>query len=253
MTQLIDVSAQYNNYSVETSGAHALQAYPRPAHHRVVLVSSHPLFAVGLRGELQRGGIYRVIAEARTAAEVLEIASDNSISLILIDQARPGEATLLIKTLQRKLQNRIPLVVLGANEDEEQVRELMAQGVSAYASKALDGTELEKVLGKALQSRRPMTGIRMRASLDCEEWEQVKPRLIASRAELNQESIPLSRRELQILEAIAEGCSNKEVANKLCISGHTLKNHLNNIFKKLDVEDRTQALMMGVRNGWVKL
>jgi DNA-binding NarL/FixJ family response regulator len=231
---------------------------PALAYHRVVLVSSHPLYLVGLRGELTPWDDFKVVGEACDTAGVLSLVSSSPVSLIIVDQARPGEALPLLRTLQQKLQGRIPVVVLGASENEAQIEQLYQLGVTRFAFKTLEGQELHNLLSKVMEGRRPLPGgIRY---AEPESWPArlaAQPQPVAGvrrgkTGELKGRT-PLSPREIQILEVIAQGHSNKEVANELCISNHTLKNHLNNIFKKLNVEDRTQALMLGVRNGWIRL
>lgn len=230
---------------------------PALAYHRVVLVSSHPLYLVGLRGELTPWDDFKVVGEACDTAGVLSLVSSSPISLIIIDQARPGETLPLLRSLQQKLQGRVPVMVLGASENEAQIEQLYQLGVTKFAFKTLEGEELHDLLRQVMQGRRPLPGIRY---AEPENWPsrlpaQAQPVTGMRRGKTSElrDRSPLSPREIQILEVIAQGHSNKEVANELCISNHTLKNHLNNIFKKLNVEDRTQALMLGVRNGWIRL
>lgn len=232
----------------------AFNPMPGLTYHRVVLVSSQPLFLVGLREELNRYQDFKVIGEVSTAPAVMELVNSGPVGLIIVDQARPGESHLLIKVLLRRLEGRVPLVVLGSSEGEIEITDLRQAGVKAFASKALDGGELCNILRQAVQDRRPLPGVRVGPAISqiwpAPSYYQEKRPVAAVEA---RDKMPLSPREMQILEAIAQGRSNKEVAQLLCISAHTLKNHLNNIFKKLDVEDRTQALMLSVRNGWVRL
>ena len=250
MTQVLELDMP-PIYPVETATGVAHRR-PTLAYHRVVLLSSHPLFLVGLRTELGRQADFRVVAEVGSPAAALEVVASSPVGLIVVDQTRPGEALLTIKALQRRLNGRVPLVVLGSTESETEIAALRQLGISEYASKIQDGPTLCQVFRQALQGRQPLPGIRATSSSD--SWprrantggERPKMMAVAVRS-------PLSPREMEILQVIAQGCSNKEVAQVLCISNHTLKNHLNNIFKKLDVEDRTQALMLSVRNGWVTL
>ncbi len=247
MTQVLDVSPTFN-YSLENGPATRLGSFNGLAYHRVVLVSSHPLFLVGLRTELSHYPDFKVVGEVSSATEVLELVNGGPVGLIVIDQVKPGEALTLIRTLQYKLNRRVPMVVLGSSENESQINALHELGVNSFAPKTLDGPALGEVMQKAVRGRRPLPGIR--PSLSEGAWPV---RTVAVAPVKITVKLPLSPREIQILQVIAQGYSNKEVAQVLCISNHTLKNHLNNIFKKLEVEDRTQALMLSVRNGWVKL
>jgi two-component system, NarL family, response regulator DegU len=213
--------------------------------HRVVLVGTHPLFRVGLRSELNRFADFKIIGEADGVSGVVELLSRSIASLIVVDQVRPGEAKPLIRSLLHHIGDRIPIVVFGSNESAVQIQQLHEMGVAEFASKALDTEALITVLRQTIQSRPVVLPIQPRRNMTTGE--------LLTRLDETKPKKPLSGRELEILEAIAKGYSNKEVAQVLCISAHTLKNHLNNIFKKLEVEDRTQALMLSVRNGWIKL
>jgi len=261
MTQVLELPVNLMDaatmLSIQPPAPKPIAKIPALAYHRVVLVSSHPLYLLGLRVELTRWDDFKVIGEACDVTGVLSLVSNNPVSLVIVDQPRPGEALSLLRTLQVKLKGNIPVIVLGSSETEAQIDQLSQLGVARFASKALSGSELYDVLRQVMQGRRPLPGIR---SVEPESWsgrslgqsQAVTPFRRTRTGELRSRS-PLSPREIQILEVIAQGCSNKEVAQILCISNHTLKNHLNNIFKKLNVEDRTQALMLGVRNGWVRL
>lgn len=253
MTQVLELPAQTynitNSYTTERLGASRLSTL---TYQRVILVSPQPLLLVGLRGELNQCGEFRVVGEARNAAAALELVANGPVSLIIVDQARPGEAMPLIKTLQARLNRGIPMIVLGSSETENQVEQLRQIGISGFASKSLSLAELLPILRHAVQGRRPLPGIR---AVKLDDWtvQSLDDTSVRAKSSIAKARSPLSPREIQILEVIAQGHSNKEVAQVLCISTHTLKNHLNNIFKKLDVEDRTQALMLGVRSGWIKL
>ncbi len=261
MTQVLELPVRSitpaNVRPVEQSSGIALDRLSALAYHRVVLVSSHPLYLIGLRGEVSQWAEFKVIGEAEDTAGVLNLVGSGPVSLIIIDQARPDEALPLLQALQQRLQGRIPLVVLGSIETETQVTQLRQLGATAFASKTLEGSALREVLQKATQDRRPLPGIR---HADPTNWPTrpvypAQPVAAVRRGKTGElkSKAPLSPREIEILEVIAQGHSNKEVANQLCISNHTLKNHLNNIFKKLNVEDRTQALMLSVRSGWIRL
>jgi len=88
-----------------------------------------------------------------------------------------------------------------------------------------------------------------------ETWiqEQVSELVGTSYADPEQQLIPLSPRETEILDAVANGMSNKEIASWLGISQQTVKNHMTSILRKLNVEDRTQAAVTALRHGWVRI
>ncbi len=229
--------------------------------HRVVLYSPHPLLLAGLRAELFELPGFKVVAETGSPAELLDLAAQMPLSLVIFDPAHPGETLRLVRAIQKQLKAPIPMIVLNG-ETKGQVAQLKALGVIP-ADKAIDSPYFKGLVEQVIHGRRPLPGIRFSENTG----PRHSPGFSNPVAPVKQSTLskplvgiappapklPLSQRELQILGIIGQGRTNKEVAETLCISSHTLKNHLNNIFKKLSVEDRTQALMVCVRRGWVTL
>lgn len=227
----------------------------RLALHRVALYSPHPLLIAGLKAELSEFSGFQVVAETGSPTELLGHVERLPLSLIIFDPARPGETLRLVREIQKRLRGSISMIVLNG-ETKGQVAQLKSLGVIP-ADKTADTPYFKQLVEQAVNGRRSLPGIRFNDTAK----RPTAPTPITSAASARKAAgisepdskLPLSQRELQILAIIGQGCTNKEVAETLCISSHTLKNHLNNIFKKLAVEDRTQALMFCVRRGWVTL
>ncbi|OJV89336.1 MAG: hypothetical protein BGO39_35725 [Chloroflexi bacterium 54-19] len=223
--------------------------------HRVALYSPHPLLIAGLKAELAEFPGFQVAAETGSPTELMGYVERLPLSLVIFDPARPGETLRLVRAIQKRLRGTISMIVLNG-ETKGQVAQLKDLGVIP-ADKTIDTPYFRQLVEQAVSGRRPLPGIRFNdtpkrpATLAA-----ISPATPAKKVVGISEpdsKLPLSQRELQILAIIGQGRTNKEVAETLCISSHTLKNHLNNIFKKLAVEDRTQALMFCVRRGWVTL
>lgn len=233
----------------------AIHNSPRLALYRVALYSPHPLLLTGLRAELAELPGFQMVAETGSPTELMEHAGRLPLSLIIFDPARPGETLRLVRAIQKRLRGAISMIVLNG-ETKGQVAQLKDLGV-ILADKTIDTPYFKRLVEQAVEGRRPLPGIRYNAEpprpVAFTPTNPANPaRKIVAITEPDSK-LPLSQRELQILAIIGQGRTNKEVAETLCISSHTLKNHLNNIFKKLAVEDRTQALMFCVRRGWVTL
>ena len=234
-----------------------IQNSPRLALHRVALYSPHPLLIAGLRAELAEFPGFQVVAETGSPNELLGHVERLPLSLIIFDPARPGETLRLVRAIQKRLRGSISMIVLNG-ETKGQVAQLKDLGV-IFADKTIEPNGFKWLVEQAVSGRRPLPGIRFNdgpAPVRPAALVPVKPASFGGKVvEISEPpgKLPLSQRELQILAIIGQGRTNKEVAETLCISSHTLKNHLNNIFKKLAVEDRTQALMFCVRRGWVTL
>lgn len=228
----------------------------RLALHRVVLFSPHPLLLAGLRAEFSDLPGFMVVAETGSPTELLDLAFQMPVSLVIFDPAHPGETLRLVRAIQKRLKAPVPMIVLNG-ETKGQVAQLKALGVIP-ADKAIDSLYFKALVEQAVHGRRPLPGIRLSGKSEQHQnpvvsFKPAAPAKPVVKIAQPTGKLPLSQRELQILGIIGQGCTNKEVAETLCISSHTLKNHLNNIFKKLSVEDRTQALMVCVRRGWVTL
>lgn len=234
-------------------------AAARLAFHRVVLYSPHPLLLAGLRAALADFPGFKVVGETGSPTELLEMVGRMPLGLLIFDPARPGETLRLVRAIQQRLKGPIPMIVLNG-ETKGQAAQLKNLGV-ILADKAIDSPYFKGLVELAVNGRRPLPGIRFcekpapRLSQEITNKPEGPARPLKPPVEIREPAgkLPLSPRELQILGIIGKGSTNKEVAETLCISSHTLKNHLNNIFKKLAVEDRTQALMVCVRRGWVTL
>lgn len=252
---------------METASRFGADTLPDPANlnrlafHRVALYSPHPLLRAGLRAELAELPGFNVVGETGSPTELLDLVSRIPLSLLIFDPTRPGETLPLVKAVQQRAKAAIPVIVLNG-ETKGQVAQLQALG-AILADKEIDNFYFRGLVELAVYGRRPLPGIRFCEKPDSPKYKELagsdftskpakplKPPLEITRPT---GKLPLSPRELQILGIIGQGSTNKEVAQTLCISSHTLKNHLNNIFKKLAVEDRTQALMVCVRRGWVNL
>jgi DNA-binding NarL/FixJ family response regulator len=238
------------HFGPETSND--IHSSPRLALHRVALYSPHPLLIAGLKAELAEFPGFQVVAETGSPTELMGHVERLPLSLIIFDPARPGETLRLVRAIQKRLRGSISMIILNG-ETKGQVALLKDLGVIP-ADKMIDTSYFRQLVEQAVNGRRPLPGIRFNdASKRPAPLAAISPARKVVEINEPEGKLPLSQRELQILAIIGQGCTNKEVAETLCISSHTLKNHLNNIFKKLAVEDRTQALMFCVRRGWVTL
>jgi DNA-binding NarL/FixJ family response regulator len=130
----------------------------------------------------------------------------------------------------------------------------MRSGAAAYCSKDITPDELIQVIRDVANGQHVVNGERM-DERQLEEWIQSSVAAMSGPyiVDADEHFIPLSHREMEILQFVTDGLSNKEIAVKLNISQQTVKNHMTSILKKLHVEDRTQAAVNAIRRGWVRL
>ncbi|MCA9859576.1 MAG: response regulator transcription factor [Thermomicrobiales bacterium] len=220
---------------------------------RVLIVDDHPLFRAGVRNELEPHSDLHVIGEAASAQIALDLADTALPDLVLIDAQLRSDNSL---DLTRQLKRRHPqmLVVLMARiEDDEQLFQAIRSGAAAYITKDIDPDELVRVLRKvALGEYLINESVLSRPHVASRVLHQFQELSVLDESAEGVFS-PLTRREIEILDYVAQGNSNKEIAFQLGISDQTVKNHITSILRKLAVNDRTQAVIFALRHGWIKL
>jgi len=216
---------------------------------RVMIVDDHPVFREGLVRVMEGAGDINVILEVADGEEALVKARELRPDVILMDVNLPSingiQATREIKAILPRVQ----VIVLTAYHDDEQLLQAERAGAAAYFPKYVTPAELvaavrrvsegEQLLGENLGAR-GLAGLSQSDAADVLGADDEK-------------FVPLSAREMEILQFVARGFSNKEIATELSISRQTVKNHMTAILRKLTVEDRTQAALYALRRGWIRL
>jgi DNA-binding NarL/FixJ family response regulator len=220
---------------------------------RVVIVDGHTLFRRGVRNILELEGDIEVVGEAGTGREALATVEELTPDVVLMDLGLPSPNG--IETTQR-LKRELPhtgVIVLASNDDEDQLFDAIKAGAAAYVLKDIDPTDLIAIIrrvrsGEYLINDKVFAKPAV-ASRVLKEFRE----LAVYGAEAQPIFAPLSPREVEILDNIAQGMTNKQVAYALSISEQTVKNHMSSILRKLSVNDRTQAVVYAMRQGWIKI
>ena len=227
----------------------------RTAYERVkiLIVDDHALFRVGIRQILEREPDLEVVAEADDARTALDAAFATNPDVVLMDLTLPAPGG--IETTQR-VKRELPaaaIVVLATEEDEDALFESIKAGAAAFILKDIAPEDLVMII------RRVVAGEYL---INDKVFSKpaVASRVLKEFRELavyGQEAAPifapLSPREVEILDNIAQGMTNKQVAYALSISEQTVKNHMSSILRKLSVNDRTQAVVYAMRQGWIRM
>ena len=212
----------------------------------VLLAEDHKLVRQGIRQFLEREAALSVVGEASDGKEAVKLATELKPDVIIMDIAMPElngiEATKQIK----QLQPRTIILILTAYDYEEYIFPILEAGAAGYLLKDMSGSELvdaiytvhkgESVLHPAV-ARKLVERFR---DADTGESQQRKVGL-------------LTERELEVLKMAAQGMSNKEISNELYLSVHTIESHFGNIFSKLGVYSRVEAVLEALRRGWFTL
>jgi len=210
---------------------------------KVMLVDDHALIREGIKQLLEFDGSIDVIEQASDGAECLEKLQHVQPDILLLDINMPNVNGIEVLEEIKKKNIPVKVLMLTVHSEAEYLVQAVDIGANGYILKDSGSEELKK----AIQS-----------VMDGDSY--IQPSLIPSlnsrlvNRDIDKEKIAaLTKREMEILTQIAGGMFNKEIAMNLNISERTVKNHISNIFKKIDVSDRTQAAVFAIRNNIVKL
>lgn len=220
---------------------------------RILIVDDHPLFRQGVRYMLEAQHDLQVVGEVGDGQSAIQQTDILTPDVVLCDINLPGMNGLEVTRILKRRYPSMGVIILTLHEDDEQLFQAIRSGASAYAIKDIGASELitlvrrvgrgeylinENVLSRPFVAAKVLNQFRELATLD-ETHEAVFS--------------PLTPREVEILDCVARGNSNKEIARLLSISDQTVKNHITSILRKLAVNDRTQAVIFALRRGWIKL
>jgi DNA-binding NarL/FixJ family response regulator len=215
---------------------------------RLVLAEDHAVVRQGTRQLLQRYPDFEVVGEAADGEEAVAIVKDLQPDVAILDVRMPRmtgiEATRKIKA---ECPN-VAILILTAHDDDEYVFALLEAGANGYLLKTAEIEELVKAI-RAVNAGQP--------ALDPLITRKVVSQFMSGKSlpdvmsQVGDEMDGLTGRELEVLQMVGQGLTNKEVAQRLFISDRTVQAHLSNIFSKLQVTSRTEAVMYGIRKGWI--
>jgi DNA-binding NarL/FixJ family response regulator len=220
----------------------------------IIIVDDHPLFREGLRNVVESEPDMEVLGEALSGDEGLAMVKKEEPEVVLLDINLPRMNGIQVtrQILSERLD--VAVVLLTAYDDVEQVLHAFRAGAMAYCSKDVEAGKLVDVIRQVARGFY-VVGDQVYDKAGLEQWlergvETVRRPHLEGEVEAY---TPLSPREMEILQHVTRGLSNKEIAVKLGISHQTVKNHMTSILHKLDVQDRTQAAVYALRHGWVRL
>jgi DNA-binding NarL/FixJ family response regulator len=218
---------------------------------KLLVVDDHPVFRQGLRDVLSTDSEIVVVGEAADGQEALEKASELRPDVILMDINLPGNSGLQATS---QLQSRLPdarVIVITGYDAPEQIYHSLRAGAVAFCSKDMPPVSLIRTV-HAVNDGKIVIQQRIMSEQEAEEWIQKRSDRFGKRLSGNDNAAEssLTPREMEILEMICRGASNKDIARDFGISYQTVKNHVTAILHKLGVKDRTQAVLYAIRREW---
>jgi DNA-binding NarL/FixJ family response regulator len=213
---------------------------------RVLLVDDHALFREGLAGIIASQPDMQVVGEASDGFEGLVKAQELNPDLILMDIQMPGMDGLETTRQVRKIMPDVKIVMLTVRKDDEKLFEAIKEGAQGYLLKDIRSHEMLSMLRGALQGEAAISP--EQAGRVLEEFRRLS-QLVPPEPET--ESVALTEREQEILDLVARGMKDKEIAEALTISLNTVKTHMHNILSKLQVSSRREAARLARQKGFL--
>jgi DNA-binding NarL/FixJ family response regulator len=213
---------------------------------RLLLVDDHGLFREGLAGLFAYQDDFEVVGEASDAESALAQVAAVHPDIVLMDIDMPGDDGI---SATRRLKSEFPevaVVMLTVHDATDKLLDAIKAGAQGYLVKNIRSTELLDQLRGLRQGEAAMT--RRMAARILEEFQRGHANADAP----GDSAHDLTTRELEVLRLVAERLSNKEIAVRLVISEHTVKNHLKNILGKLHLRTRREAADYGLARGWLR-
>lgn len=210
---------------------------------RVMLADDHILMRQGIRQLLEFDDSIKIVGEVSNGEQCIDMIYKVKPHVLLLDINMPVKNGIEVLNEIRNKKLNIKVLILTVHNEIDYLLKAMDMGVNGYILKESDFSELKKAIDTVMSGE-----------------TYIQPSLIpvlnnrmVSRDKDKDKIEELTKRELEVLIEVANGKLNKEIANELKISERTVKNHISNIFKKIDVSDRTQAAVFAIKNDLIKL
>ena len=202
---------------------------------RVLIADDHPLILAGIKRALEEADGFDVVAEASTGSQVLPLVSQTHPDLALLDLRMPEMDGLTCLDRIRKQHPKVKVVILSVSTDPEVVQTVLNHGAAAYVVKSVNPIDLSSALRQALEGT-------VFSAIGLPEKTAQQDAVKAA---------GLTERETTILRALARGLSNEAIGKELWVAEQTVKFHLTNIYRKLDVKNRTEAARYAYEHGLI--
>ncbi|MFP5332990.1 MAG: response regulator [Acidimicrobiia bacterium] len=212
----------------------------------IVIVDDAPLIQAGLAAALQAEG-FSIVGQASDAMTAVSMARDLKPNIVLLDVLMPGISGLEVVSKIRDASSKTAVVLLTSSESGEDLLKAIKGGARGYITKTTPMPELVARLRDVLEG-----GAVVSPAMGGKLFDTVAQLL--KHRDVNTSRRPaLTGRELEILEAIADGHTSKEIGEKLYISENTVKNHVRNILDKLGLRSRNEAVMYAIREELIRV
>jgi RNA polymerase sigma factor (sigma-70 family) len=215
-------------------------------------VHAHTLFREGLRQHLLAHPEFRIVGEASNGQQAIQMVDYGDPDIVLMEVDLPGVNGLEVSRAIKRAHPHIGIILFSSDMDGDHVVKAIRAGVAAYLPRNVDWSALLATLHEVRRGGYPINDLVLSLPDVASQVLAAFRQMVVDEDVQNIYS-PLSPRELEVLELVAAGRTNKEIAQQLDISNQTVKNHVSSILRKLAVNDRTQAVVYAMRRGWIKV
>jgi len=210
----------------------------------VMIADDHSMVREGIKQLLELDGDISVVAEASNGKECIELLDEKRTDVLLLDINMPYMNGLQVLQYLREKDIKIKVLILTIHNEVEYLVKAVEIGVDGYVLKDSNSSVLKKAIYSVYNGE---------TFIEAELAPLMKIKLEEKNINNNNVISTLTKREIEVLKLLAEGLFNKEIAFTLAISEKTVKNHVSNIFKKINVSDRTQAAVFAIRHNLVDI
>lgn len=211
---------------------------------KIVLVDDHALVMKGFTNLLAKNGDFKIVGEATSSLEALEIVKKQKPNIVLMDINMPNETGI---ECARKIVKSFPdskIIMLTMHNDEQYILKALSVGAKGYVMKNCEFEELIQAINEVNTGNEFFSKWIDPATIDA-----IKQKLSENNKEV--EFAELTRREIQIIKAISQGWSNKEISDKLFISDRTVNTHRTNIMAKMKVKNSVELAVKAIRENLI--
>jgi two-component system response regulator DegU len=219
---------------------------------RIMIVDDHPMYRIGLRRLLESDQRLAVVAEAENGHQALHEADIHKPAVVLMDVQLPGVTGIHVASALRRERPTTSVVFLSMHVDDDRLFSAIRVGAAAFLTKDAEPQKILETIHSVLKGE----NLLHQAVLTNPELARRvlgEFRSLSDGSGITAAEVVLSPRELEVLDCLVMGHSNKEIGDALFITEQTVKNHMTSVLRKLQVDDRVAALRYAVTRRWAEI
>lgn len=219
---------------------------------KVFVFSQQPLYRSGIAQAFSIANNIEIVGQANVTDKILLTLEVLPPDIAIIDADNPKNSSLTLINSLKRLLPKISIIVLTSKPSDDQLFEALSSQAAAYLNKEISGDKLIDIVDRVYRGEQPISeNLISNPKVVGKIMQQFQ--VISSENDNDLLISPLTSREIEILNYVAQGLANKQIANKINISEQTIKNHLTSIMTKLNANARTQAVVIAAKKGFISI